>query len=54
MSDLLYLFLASGVASDFTVKNAWQVSLAVLMAALATFALAAFGGAITGLIPASI
>ena len=50
----VFMSLSAGVASDFTVKNAWQVSLAVLMAALATFALAAFGGAITGLIPASI
>ena len=54
MSDLLYLFLASGVASDFTVKNAWRVSLAVLMASLTIFVLTTFGGAITGLLPASI
>ena len=48
------LSLSAGVASDFTVKNMWRVSLAVLMAALAIFALTTFGGAITGLLPTTI
>ena len=50
----VFMSLSAGVASDFTVKNAWRVSLAVLMAALTIFALTTFGGAITGLMPASI
>ncbi|MDG7047199.1 MAG: hypothetical protein JRN53_06410, partial [Nitrososphaerota archaeon] len=50
----VFMSLSAGVASDFTVKNAWRVSLAVLMAALTIFVLTTFGGAITGLLPASI
>ena len=50
----VFMSLSAGVASDFTVKNAWRVSLAVLMAALTIFVLTTFGGAITGLMPASL
>ncbi len=50
----VFMALSAGVASDFTVKNAWRVSLAVLMAALTIFVLTTLGGAITGLIPVSI
>ncbi|MCL4340146.1 MAG: hypothetical protein M1388_03325 [Thaumarchaeota archaeon] len=50
----VFMALSAGVASDFTVKNAWRVSLAVLMAALTIFVLTTFGGAIINLLPTSI
>jgi hypothetical protein len=39
----VFMALSAGVASDFTVKNAWRVCLAVLMAALVIFVLTTFG-----------
>jgi positive regulator of sigma E activity len=50
----VFMALSAGVASDFTVKNAWRVSLAVLMAALSIFVLTTFGGAITELLSIAI
>jgi hypothetical protein len=46
----VFMALSAGVASDFTVKNAWRVSLAVLMAALTIFILTTLGSTITNLI----
>ncbi len=46
----VFMSLSAGVASDFTVKNAWRVSLAVLMASLVIFVLTTFGRSIIGLL----
>ena len=50
----VFMPFSAGVASDFTVKNAWRVSLAVLMAALTIFVLTTFWGTITSLLLSSV
>ncbi|MEM0288271.1 MAG: hypothetical protein QXG05_08935, partial [Nitrososphaerota archaeon] len=49
-----FMSLTAGVASDFTIKNAWRVSVSVLLASITIFLLTNFGGAIVGLLPHSL
>jgi flagellar protein FlaJ len=54
IDSAIFMALSAGVASDFTAKNTWRITITVLITAVVIFVITTFGSALTSILPTSL